>query len=268
MTMSGVAAPRARAEDPRSRGAGRAPRGDAADRAARRGRRASWRGRAAGSSRRSRRCRSPCARRAADIERALDSRAWRWGTSSPAPSRASRDARCAPKARSRRLWRGSSACRAPRTSICPRARRGRGPRRVALARGRRDPLAGEQAPMSPEQERELERRRGALAAELRRRLGPAPERERWPSVSVIVPTRDGRHRPRAAVRGPDRAHALPGELEVVVVDNGSSDGTLAYLEDLETPFPVHVARDRGEPVLRAGQRARGRSERAASCCCS
>ncbi len=93
--------------------------------------------------------------------------------------------------------------------------------------------------LSPEQERELERGRSELAASLRERLGPPPERERWPTVTAIVPTRDGLgHLKRlfACLT----AHTHYPELEVVVVDNASSDGTLAYLESLQAPFPVHM----------------------------
>ena len=93
--------------------------------------------------------------------------------------------------------------------------------------------------LSPEQEQELERSRSELAGRLRERLGPPPERERWPSVSAIVPTRDGLGHLRRLFAGLV-AHTHYPALEVVVVDNASGDGTLAYLRSLRTPFPVHV----------------------------
>lgn len=93
--------------------------------------------------------------------------------------------------------------------------------------------------LSTAQEQELARRRTALADRLRERLGPAPERERWPAVSAIVPTRNGRHHLERLFEGLVEHTRYP-ELEVVVVDNASSDDTLAYLESLETPFPVQV----------------------------
>jgi spore maturation protein CgeB/GT2 family glycosyltransferase len=109
--------------------------------------------------------------------------------------------------------------------------------------------------LSPAQERELERRRTLLAANLRERLGPPPERERWPSVSAIVPTRDGLGHLRRLFAGLT-AHTRYPELEVVVVDNASSDGTLDYLESLQTPFPVHVVANE-ENLSYAQANARG-----------
>jgi O-antigen biosynthesis protein len=96
-----------------------------------------------------------------------------------------------------------------------------------------------EARLSPAQVRELARRRSDLASELRGRLGPPPERARWPSVSIIVPTRDGRHHLERLFAGLIEHTRYP-DLEVVVVDNGSTDGTLAYLQALRTPFPLHV----------------------------
>jgi O-antigen biosynthesis protein len=92
---------------------------------------------------------------------------------------------------------------------------------------------------SPAEERDLERRRAALAVEVRRRLGPPPARADWPRVSIIVPTRDGRHHLERLFVGLT-AHTHYSEFEVVVVDNASTDGTLDYLEALAAPFPVHV----------------------------
>ncbi len=112
---------------------------------------------------------------------------------------------------------------------------------------------------SEEHEQELARRRAALAATLRERLGPPPERERWPSVSAIVPTRNGRHHLERLFQGLIEHTRYP-ELEVVVVDNASSDDTLAYLESLETPFPVEVLAN-GENLSFSQTNARG-AERA------
>ena len=117
-----------------------------------------------------------------------------------------------------------------------------------------DPLPP-QLRFSPAQERELERRRASLATELRERLGPPPERERWPSVSAIVPTRDGLGHLKRLFAGLT-VHTRYPELEVVVVDNASSDGTLAYLESLQTPFPVHVVANE-ENLSYAQANARG-----------
>jgi O-antigen biosynthesis protein len=99
--------------------------------------------------------------------------------------------------------------------------------------------AAAQLRFSPEQEQEIEHRRAELAASLRERLGAPPERESWPLVSAIVLTRDGLGHLQRLFAGLTEHTAYP-ELEVVVVDNASCDGTLAYLESLDTPFPVHV----------------------------
>jgi spore maturation protein CgeB/GT2 family glycosyltransferase len=117
---------------------------------------------------------------------------------------------------------------------------GAAPAQIGPGRAALEPdLSTPRLRLSPAQERELERRRSELAAHLRGHLGPPPERERWPSVSVIVPTRDGLDHLKRLFAGLI-AHTRYPELEVVVVDNASSDGTLAYLESLQTPFPVHV----------------------------
>jgi GT2 family glycosyltransferase/spore maturation protein CgeB/predicted nucleic acid-binding Zn-ribbon protein len=96
-----------------------------------------------------------------------------------------------------------------------------------------------QALVVPAHEQELSQRRATLAAQFRERIGPPPQRERWPSVSIIVPTRDGLQHLRRLFAGLVEHTRYPA-LEVVVVDNASSDGTLAYLQSLQTPFPVQV----------------------------
>jgi GT2 family glycosyltransferase/spore maturation protein CgeB len=112
-----------------------------------------------------------------------------------------------------------------------------------------------QEPLTTAQLRGLERHRRALAAELRERLGPAPELALWPSVSMIVPTRDGQANLERLFAGLTASTDYPA-LEVVVVDNGSTDGTLAYLDALQTPFPVSVLAT-GENLAFAEANARG-----------
>ena len=109
-------------------------------------------------------------------------------------------------------------------------------------------------------------RREALAARLRQRLGPPPEREQWPLISAIVPTRNGLHHLERLFAGLIEHTSYPA-LEVVVIDNASSDGTLDYLRSLDThsldtPFPVSLlASDENlsfaEANARGAQQARG-----------
>ena len=175
-----------------------------------------------------------------DIERALGSRAWRLGhfTTRSLSRLARRPVRTegALVAALARIERVQPTAAASRPGVAPWS-----------------PV--QERERSPAEEREMKRRRTALAARLRDRLGPPPERERWPSVSIIVPTRDGRHHLERLFAGLIEHTRYP-ELEVVVVDNASTDGTLAYLETLKTAFPVHVLAT-GEDLSFAQANARG-----------
>ncbi|MGO8906098.1 MAG: glycosyltransferase [Solirubrobacteraceae bacterium] len=191
----------------------------------------------------------------ADIERALGSRAWRLGhfTTRTLSRVARRPVRTegALVAALARIERVQQATHIDLAS---------GSTRPA---GRASPPLPALASLSPPQRRrsseaevlERHRRRGALAKELRRRLGAAPQRERWPSVSVIVPTRDGREDLVRLFAGLIGFTDYP-EFEVVVIDNGSGDDTLAYLEELQAPFPVRVL-SAGENLSFADANARG-----------
>ena len=82
-----------------------------------------------------------------------------------------------------------------------------------------------------------------LAAELRRRLGPPPESAGWPLVSVIVPSRDGAGLLRRLLVGLVQGTDYP-KLELIVVDNASSDDSLRFLRGVPTPFPVSIVANR------------------------
>jgi O-antigen biosynthesis protein len=183
-----------------------------------------------------------------DIERAAHSRAWRLGhfVTRTLSRLARRPARTqgALVAALARIDRVHGAVHAP-ASTTP-----------ALA-----PPATIAARHSPADERELDRRRVALAARLRERLGPPSERDGWPLVSAIVPTRNGLHHLERLFAGLIEHTSYPA-LEVIVVDNASSDDTLAYLDSLETPFPLHVLANEdnlsfAEANARGVQRAQG-----------
>jgi len=98
------------------------------------------------------------------------------------------------------------------------------------------------ATVAPSEASEEAARIANVAAELERLLGPVPERASWPRVSAIVPTHDGRELVERLLHGLMDRTDYP-ELEVVVVDNASSDGTRQWLERQPFPFPVVVVRN-------------------------
>jgi GT2 family glycosyltransferase len=79
----------------------------------------------------------------------------------------------------------------------------------------------------------------ALAAEIRRRLGPTPEAPRWPLVSIVVLNRDGAHLLQRMLSGLVDHTDYP-RIELIVVDNGSSDDSLDLVRRAEAPFPISI----------------------------
>lgn len=96
----------------------------------------------------------------------------------------------------------------------------------------------------------------AAAQELRRRLVEATPAVDLPGdaphVTVAVLTRDGLHHLRRCL--PALASTAYPNLDLVVVDNGSSDGTGAYLETFasDAPFEVTVIRNEDNATFSAG----------------
>jgi GT2 family glycosyltransferase len=78
-----------------------------------------------------------------------------------------------------------------------------------------------------------------LAAEIRRRLGPAPELASPPLVSIVVLNRDGATHLRRLLAGLLERTSYP-RLELIVVDNASSDDSLELLRSFEAPFPISI----------------------------
>ncbi len=161
-----------------------------------------------------------------DVQRIEASTAWRMGH---------RAARTAARAR----------LRAPKTAGAVVAARDRidgvlellGAWRGELPDGTETTAAPEPAAADPGASPEAKQE---LAAALRDRLGPVPERTSWPDVSVVVRSHDGE---------PGLARLLDGlretdypALELVVVDLGSTDGSVDRLEQAALPFPLRIVR--------------------------
>lgn len=90
-----------------------------------------------------------------------------------------------------------------------------------------------------------------MATELRRRLGALPQLRDLPSVSIVVLSRDGADQLRTLLSGlVHRTDYQPFEL--VLVDNGSSDDSLAMLREADTPFPVSTIENRDNATFSDG----------------
>lgn len=112
--------------------------------------------------------------------------------------------------------------------------------RLALPAG--PPPEDPEEPAPERKDGEVLAQRQALAAEIRRRLGPVPELGHWPAVSIVVPSRDGREHLEQLIAGLRSETDYP-VTELVVVDNGSGDGTAAWLETCDAGMPVRVVRN-------------------------
>lgn len=81
--------------------------------------------------------------------------------------------------------------------------------------------------------------RGGIATRLRAELGPPPQRDEWPPVSIVVVNRDGRHHLELLLERLAGATDYP-RLELVLVDNASSDGSVELVRAADLPFPLVV----------------------------
>lgn len=86
---------------------------------------------------------------------------------------------------------------------------------------------------TPDQQEML---RAAIVAGL-----PAAPRTTGPLVSVLILNRSGEQHLRRCL--PGLIETSYTDLEVVLVDNASTDGSLAYIEALTTPFPLEIIRN-------------------------
>ena len=92
---------------------------------------------------------------------------------------------------------------------------------------------------APDLRRSLEAERD-LAAAIRRDLTPAVL-ERGPLVSIVILNRDGRDLLERCLRAV--ASTAYRDVEVIVVDNGSTDGSAELTEGVALPFPLRVIRN-------------------------
>ncbi|MBA3473387.1 MAG: glycosyltransferase [Rubrobacter sp.] len=90
-----------------------------------------------------------------------------------------------------------------------------------------------------------------LAREIRGSIGPAPQRVEWPPVSIVVLNRNGLgHLGRLFPGLRDRTD-YP-DFEVVLVDNGSTDGSVEFVKSFETEFPVRLIENPGNTLFSTG----------------
>jgi GT2 family glycosyltransferase/spore maturation protein CgeB len=169
-----------------------------------------------------------------DVERTSASRAWRWGhfvtTLGWRLRRRPVKTAGALAAAIARMERLEASGRVLPAVLDPSPSRSA----TSLADERRADL-----PLSAEEDAAVQRYRAALADRLRERLGPPPQRATWPPVSAIVVSRDGRLLLERLIAGLIEHTDYP-QLEVIVVDNGSDDGSAAYLNGLSTPFQLRT----------------------------
>src|SRR5207342_3334808 len=79
-----------------------------------------------------------------------------------------------------------------------------------------------------------------LAAAIRRDLPPATI-DHGPLVSVVILNRDGRALLERCLAALDRTSYQ--NIELIVVDNGSTDGSVGFLDGLDPRFPLRVIRN-------------------------
>jgi O-antigen biosynthesis protein len=88
--------------------------------------------------------------------------------------------------------------------------------------------------------------RHAPSAARRVTVDPPPAPSSWPSVSIIIPTRDRPELLAACLEGIGRTD-YPGALQIIVMDNGSRDpAALELLKQVEKTPQAKVLRDDGK----------------------
>ena len=82
-------------------------------------------------------------------------------------------------------------------------------------------------------------------------LGPVPPLPEPPPISIVMLNRDGRHHLERVVPLLESATDYP-EIELIVVDNGSTDGSLEYLDQARVSYPIRVERNAENVSFSAG----------------
>ena len=85
--------------------------------------------------------------------------------------------------------------------------------------------------------------RDRLARRLRKKLGSVPELDRWPSISIVVLNRNGAEYLGFLLDALAHRTAYP-HMELVVVDNGSSDGSQDLVRRAQLPFEAKLVENR------------------------
>ncbi|HET7574571.1 MAG TPA: glycosyltransferase, partial [Solirubrobacterales bacterium] len=185
-----------------------------------------------------------------DIDRAAGSRAWRWGHGA---TRTLRRLALRPKVTDGALARALKRIeQLEEGAALP-------PPAAAPAAAKPGALPAPPAAADERSEEERTEDRAHLATEIRERLGPPPSLSHWPPVSIVVPTRNGREHLERLIAGLQDRTDYP-ELELVVVDNDSDDGTRELLAGLDCSFPLSVIAN-AEPASFSQANAQG-AERA------
>ena len=86
--------------------------------------------------------------------------------------------------------------------------------------------------------------RAAIARRLRIQLGPPPQLGEWPPVSIVVVNRDGEEHLRLLLPLLAGATDYP-QLELILVDNRSQDGSVEFARSVELPFPLTIVENDG-----------------------
>ena len=90
-----------------------------------------------------------------------------------------------------------------------------------------------------------------MARRVRQMLGPVPPLPAPPPISIVMLNLDGRAHLERSVPLLESATDYP-EIELIVVDNGSTDGSLEYLDSAPVSYPISVERNPENVSFSAG----------------